>query len=195
MIDTPSRETGRRTRKSKLGWLLVGAASMSLLLAACSDDGDDDGPDTTPTTTVTTPTTSPTTSPTTDPTGPTGSTGATGATGSTGATGGDLTGTFDDIADVGASGDVTVSDDMAGGAEVMVEMTALPEGMYSVALTAGTCDALGEVAFDLGELEADATGDVSETYSVAADSETIGDGHVVVVEDADAELVACAELS
>lgn len=198
MIDISTKDSGRRNPKSKLGWLLVGAASMTLLLAACDDEGDDNGLETdmTPTTTVTSPTTSPTLAPTTEPTGPTGATGSTGPTVGEG----DLSGTIEDIADVGASGVVMVNDDMAGGAEVMIEMAGLPEGSYSVTLVEGSCsglgdEAMGETVADLGDMEADATGDVSETYSVDADVEAVGSlGHAVVIMGDDDELVACADL-
>ena len=109
------------------------------------------------------------------------------------AVGAQLSGTVADVAGVGVSGSVAVAE-VAGEAEVDVLLTDLPEGAYPAHITAGDCTNPGQVAFTLGEVQAGADGDVEALYAVPVSVENLAIGHSVIVEDAEAEVVACAEI-
>ena len=163
--------------------LIVPAIGLVALFgAACTDDAGDDG--------TTTPTATTTTAPTST---------ATATATATGTPAGEpmvLVGTVAAVGDGDTGGVVTLTE-VDGETEVVVTLTGLEEGMHANHIHAGSCDAPGDVAFPLEELEADAEGGATATSTVAATTEELSDGYYFTVHaggnDAAGDAVGCAD--
>jgi hypothetical protein len=189
--------TNQVRRRPRLRWLLVGALSLGLLATACADDLAGDGDDLFG---------DPTNGAPADPVAPANGAGdpmppANGAgdpltppADGDAAPGAELSGTMSDVAGLGVSGSVAVAE-VAGEAEVDVSLVNLPDGAYMAHIITGDCEAPGNIAYTLGQLPVSPDGDAEAFYVVPAPVEQLAVGHSVIVEDADAEVVACAELA
>jgi len=168
----------RARRRPRLILLLAGVLSLGLLATACADDVAGDDPFADPMNGA----------PADDPFGPANGSDeplgpANGAPDPMAPTDGDpagvqLSGTMTDAAALGVGGAVAVAE-VAGEAEVDV----------------GDCTDYGAIAFTLGEIQASADGEVDTFFVVPVPVADLAVGHSVIVEDAEAEVVACAELA
>lgn len=184
----------RARRRPRLILLLAGVLSLGLLATACADDVAGDDPFADPVNGA----------PADDPFGPANGSDdplgpANGAPDPMAPTDGDpagvqLSGTMTDAAALGVGGAVAVAE-VAGEAEVDVMLTNVPEGSYMAHIAVGDCTDYGAIAFTLGEIQASADGEVDTFFVVPVPVADLAVGHSVIVEDAEAEVVACAELA
>jgi len=83
--------------------------------------------------------------------------------------------------DVAGTVDITVTD---GSAEVVVNLTNVPEGAHANHIHVGSCDEQGDVVFPLTELEAGADGTATGETTIDVTADELLEGHYYAVHEA-----------